>query len=159
MLNLKKVTLQYSPYEDRIRMMAEPESGEPVAFLLTLRMSRALAGMLCSHLERTLPPSSPVSRDMQLACRQRDAEWQLQPSEPVCFTSAMNDYLPEKFDLSCSPQSAAIKFPAGDDIAELRMNLVELRQLLSVFCRIFRKAGWPMDAWPEWFITEGPVSN
>lgn len=154
MLKLNKVTLQYSPYEDRIRMSGGHECGDPVAFLLTLRMSRALAGMLCSHLERSLPPGSPVSPDMQLACRQRDAEWQLQPAGPVQFETGMGMYLPEKFDLACSPNGAAITFPAGAaDTARLGMNFTELRQFLSVLHRLFLTAGWPMDCWPEWFST------
>ncbi|NTV01830.1 MAG: hypothetical protein HGB04_03470 [Chlorobiaceae bacterium] len=159
MLTLKKVTLQYSPYEDRIRISGEHDSGDPVAFLLTMRMSRMLAGLLCTHLERTAPEKRLVGRDMQLACMQRDAEWQLKPAEPVRFETGMAMYLPEKFDLSCTPEIAAIAFPAGSDRAELKMNMTELRQFLSVFYRLFRSADWPMDAWPEWFIAGEPANN
>ena len=159
MLNLNKVTLQYSPHEDRILMSGEHDGGDPVAFLLTMRMSRSIVGMLCTHLDRITPEKPVLGRDMQMACRQRDAEWQRQPAEPVRCDKGMQMFLPEKIDFSCSSGMAALIFPAGNEQAMLKMSLTELRQLLSLLHGLFLAASWPMEVWPEWLGAGEPANN
>lgn len=160
MVILKKVTVQYVRNEDRIRMTAEPDNNPPVVFWLTLRMSRLLVKSLCDHLERTTPTQPVIDRDMSLTCRQRDAEWQLQPSAPVLHTNATSNFVPDRIDVSFSPKSAAIAFPLGiSERAEMNMSPQELRQWLSLLFRMFREADWPLDIWPKWFTASEPAKN
>jgi hypothetical protein len=150
---LKKITFTYSEVEDRIRMSAELKNGEPVLFWLTLRLCRRLVRALIDHIERSVPRSSLVDTGLLLSCRQRDAEWQHESSEPVSFSAGSLKVLPEKIELSYSQHHAGLLFPLGDgQEAQLQMTLQELRQWLAILHRQFKKAGWPMEVWPAWFV-------
>jgi hypothetical protein len=139
---LTKVTCTYSELEDRIRMSAMLKEGEPVVFWLTQRLSCRIVRALTAHLEKSLSQSALVDMGLLLSCQQRDAEWQHEPSEPVPFKEETLRILPEKVDLSCSPESAALL---------LHMNFKEMRQWLAIVHRQFKNAGWPMGVWPVWF--------
>ena len=157
MVLLTKVTVRYSEVEDRIFMSALLQEGEPVVFWLTLRLCRLLVRALTDHLERSVSGSDLLDIRLLLTCQQRDAEWQHEPSEPVLYSTASQVVLPERVDLSCTAESAALLFPAGDgDIAQLPMSMQELRQWLGIVHRQFQRADWPMDVWPEWFTPTAP---
>ena len=158
MLLLTKVTVTYSEVEDRICMSAQLHEGEPVVFWLTLRLCRLLVKALTAHLERSVAGSALVDTGLLLTCRQRDAEWQHEPSEPVRYSAGSRVIVPERVDLSCTVESAALLLPVGEgDIAHLPLNLQELRQWLAIIYRQFQLAGWPLDVWPEWFIPTEPA--
>jgi len=154
---LKKVTYRYIEVEDRILMLAELDGGEPVVFWLTLRLSVRLVRELLSHLERMVPRSGLVDTGLMLACKQRDAEWRHEASEPVLYSPSLFKLLPEKVGLAYSAQHAALMFQLGDgQVTQLHMRLMELRQWLAIMYRQFQRAGWPMEVWPEWFtLSEG----
>jgi hypothetical protein len=154
-LLLTKVTCSYSEVEDRIRMSAMMKGGEPVVFWLTLRMCCRIVRELNLHLERSVSKSAlVVDMGLLLSCKQRDAEWQHKPSEPVNYSKNVLLVLPPKVSLSCSKDGAALLFPLidGQD-AKLQMSLQELRQWLAILYRQFTIAGWPMDVWPDWFMS------
>jgi len=95
-----------------------------------------------------------------LSCQQRDAEWQLEPSEPVNLSAVALRILPDKVDLSFSAEGSALLFPLGNgESALLQMSMVELRQWLAIMYRQFKNAGWPMDVWPGWFTRHGLGRN
>ena len=149
---LTKVTCTYSEIEDRIRMSAMLQEGEPVVFWLTHRLASRMVAALTLHLERSVSRSSLVDMGLLLACQQCEAEWQHEPSEPVSYKPESLRILPEKVALNCSAENAALLFPLGDGRqAQMRMNLLELRQWLAIMHRQYKKAGWPMEVWPEWF--------
>ncbi len=160
MVLLTKVTCTYSELEDRIRMSAMLKEGEPVVFWLTQRLSCRIVRALTAHLEKSLSQSALVDMGLLLSCQQRDAEWQHEPSEPVPFKEETLRILPEKVDLSCSPESAALLFPIGEgEDAQLHMNFKEMRQWLAIVHRQFKNAGWPMGVWPAWFTQAEPGRN
>ena len=157
MVLLTKVTVTYSEVEDRICMSALLQESEPVMFLLTLRLCRLLVRALTDHLERSVSGSDLLDIGLLLTCQQRDAEWQHEPSEPVRFSKGLQVLLPERVDLSYTAESAVLLFSVGDgDIAQLPMSMQELRQWLGIVHRQFKRADWPMDVWPEWFIPTAP---
>ena len=154
---LTKVTVTYSEVEDLICMSALLQEGEPVVFWLTLRLCRLVVRALTDHLERSVSGSDLIDIGLLLTCRQRDAEWQHEPSEPVHYSTGSQVVLPERVDLSCTTESVALLFPMDDgDIAQLPMSMQELRQWLGIVHRQFQRAGWPMDEWPEWFTPSAP---
>ena len=160
MVLLTKVTCSYSGVEDRIRMSALQKDGEPVLFWLTQRLSCQLVHALTSYLERSVSQSSMVDPGLLLSCKQRDAEWKHEPSEPVSYSEASNWILPEKVDMSFSDGHAVLVFPFGDGKgAQLRMSLQELRQWLGIMYRQFKHAGWSMEIWPGWFMYAEPGRN
>ena len=133
-------------------MSATLKEGEPVLFLLTHRLATRLVSVLIAHLERSVSQTTLVDIGLLLSCQQRNAEWQHEPSEPVNYSSGSHRFLPDKVDLICSAESAALLFPLGDgQQAQLQMSLLELRQWLAIMHRQYKKAGWPMEVWPEWF--------
>ena len=159
-MSLTKVTCFYSAFEDRICMSAMLNEGEPVVFWLTQRLSCLLVRALTGHLERSLSQTELIDLGLLLSCRQRDAEWQQESSEPVNIKAASFQILPEKVDMSCSDDSAALLFPMGNgEDAMLQMSLQELRQWLAIMHRQFKSAGWPMGVWPGWFSLAEPGRN
>ena len=111
LVELSKVTVTYSEVEDRICMSALVKKGDTVVFWLTYRLCSRLISALTGHLERTVSRSALVDMGLLLACRQRDAEWQHEPSEPVSFSAGSMVFLPERVDLSCSAESVTCCFP------------------------------------------------
>lgn len=157
---LTKVTQLYVPEEDRICMTAEDREGNSLAFWLTQRMCRQLVPVLCGHLDRITPGRQVVSRDLQLACRQQDAEWNFQPSEPVRIEKGARMVLPLKIDYAFTGELSSLIFPVGGEgKAELTLNARELRQWLSIMYRLFRNALWPTDIWPAWIAQAGQFQN
>ena len=133
-------------------MSAMLKEGEPVVFLLTCRLASRLIGALTAHLEQTVSRSALVDMGLLLSCRQRNAEWQHEPSAPVYSTQNSLRILPDKVNLACSSQCVVLLFPLVDgQQVELQMSLLELRQWLAIMHRQFKKANWPMEVWPEWF--------
>jgi len=161
MVHLKKITLRYVEVEDRVRMSAEhDEDGEPLVLWLTLRFCRMLVKALCRHVEKS--PSSQIAfdRDTLLSFRQRDAEGQLQPSAPVRVVPDGPMAVPERVSLSFSSEGVVMKFFSGHKaLAFMPMSQTELLQWLGLLHRIFKKAGWPLDSWPEWFTLSDHSRN
>ena len=154
---LSKVTVTYSEVEDRICMSALAKEGDPVVFWLTYRLCSRLISALTGHLERSVSRSALVDMGLLLACQQRDAEWQHEPSEPVSFRPGSLVVLPERVDLACSAESVTLLFPCGyGEMSKLQMSMLELRQWLAIVHRQFQHAGWPMQVWPEWFTQTEP---
>lgn len=152
MVLLTKVTCSYSEVEDRIRMSAMVKDGEPVVFWMTQRLCNRLVRELTGHLGKLVSQSTMIETGLLLSCYQRNAEWQHEPSTPVGFGEASLQILPEKVLLSCSAESVALLFPLiKDENAQLQLSLKELRQWMAIVYRAYQNAGWPMDAWPEWF--------
>lgn len=159
-MQLKKVTLLYIDIEDRIRMSAEPESGDPVVFWLTQRMSGRLVGVLTKYLEKSEPEPGLIDRDVQLAFQQQDAGWRHVPSSPVRVEGTALSVLPAKIDVSYNPSGVVLSLPVdAGGVARLQMNRVELRQLLGVLHHQYRQAGWPTDSWPSWVTAPEPGRN
>jgi len=157
---LTKVTCSYCGVEDRVRMSALLKEGEPVVFWLTQRLSGQLVHALTGYLERSVSRSSLVDSGLLLSCKQRDAEWRHEPSDPVSYNAASHWILPDKVDMSFSDGHALLVFPFGDGKgAELKMSLQELRQWLGIMYRQFKHAGWSMEVWPGWFTNAQPGKN
>lgn len=152
-MQLKKVTLHYSPIDDRIRMSAELEDGGYLVLWLTLRFCRLLVSTLCRRIEDTVSRQAVFDRDFLLSFRQRAAEWQHQPAAPVSpYDGVVRSVLPERLKASFSSRSVVLKFYIGtEQVARMSLSHTELRQWLGVLYRMFQKAKWPLDTWPEWF--------
>lgn len=152
-VQLKKVTLAYSPLEDRIRMTAERNDGNPQGYWLTMRMSSQLVRTVCRQLEKNDNEGGQrLDQGTRHAVQQQAAEWQYKPSEPVQASGEVPMITPASIDVAFSADRTALLFPAEKDCkASLQMNRMELRQWLSILYRMFRNAGWPLDAWPAWF--------
>lgn len=160
MIQLKKVTLNYVAVEDRIRMSAERQNGEPVVFWLTMRLCRSMVGPLCGYIEKNVQPSALVDRTTQLSVQQRQAMWELQPSEPVRTGNEITPVIPDRLDLEFLKNKVALRLPYGiREKAELQMNPQELRQWMDILYRMFRSGAWPMDEWPDWMQAEPRCVN
>lgn len=152
--------MTYHASEDRIRMTAQIKGGEQAVFWLTLRMCRLFVGSICRHLEKTGDHQARVEKNLQQSCRQREAEWKHTPSPPVSLTPQAMIVLPKSVKLSCSENGARFLFPFKEgNGALLQMSNLELRQWLAIMHKNFKKADWPMDVWPTWFMDEGSASN
>lgn len=134
-----------------------------VVFWLTLRHCRRIVPALTACLESKNADETVVDRSLTLSCRQHAAEWEQRkkPSaKPVMPSGEAHSVLPRQVTVACMEKGAALIFPLGNGkSAKLLMTLQELRQWLGILYRQFRQAGWPLDAWPEWFTNGSRSMN
>lgn len=154
-LKIKTVTLRYIEFEDRMRMAAHLDGHGQMVFWLTLRHCQHIVPALVKCLENKHGDETPTDRSLALSCRQHVAEWKQRkkpPAEPVLPSGEEHSLLPRQVTVTCGEKSVALLFPLEDGkSAQLLMNFQELRQWLGILHRQFRRAGWPLDAWPKWF--------
>ena len=162
-LKIKTVTLRYVEFEDRIRMAARLDGHGQMVFWLTLRHCRHIVPALVKCLENKHDDETPTDRSLALSCHQHAAEWEQRkkPSaEPVLPSGEERSLLPRQVTVTCGEKSVALLLPLEDGkSAQLLMSLQELRQWLGILYRQFRRADWPLDAWPEWFTGKSHDMN
>jgi len=150
---LCKVSLYYSAIEDRLCLVGNADSGAPLSFWLTLRLSRLLATQLIKFVERATPASA--AHEALLAFEQTAAELQNAPTEPVAPCEQHPPLLLSRVDLNESNGHLTLRFPLpGEDSACLTFSPTQTRQWIGILYRQFIAAGWPLDDWPDWMANE-----
>jgi hypothetical protein len=75
----------------------------------------------------------------------------LSAEPPVRAGKANMQWLAQSVDVTVTRKDVRLAF-RGDDTQHVELTLVErkLRQLLNIFLEVYRRAEWPLDAWPQW---------
>jgi hypothetical protein len=160
-VELKRVTTEMDESEDRLRLVGEIESGEPMVFWLTQRLLKRML----PHLLSWLQPSSSASRaspvpdyhtDAIQAFAQQAAVAQLPHQAPVLAHPQDNRLLVDAIDITRTPDIIALTFKSGEKKAALLLAQQPLRQWLAILHEQCRTAEWSMDVWPEWIVDSKP---
>ena len=158
---LRKFTTTYSESEDRLRLAGETTEGAAsVALWLTQRLMNRLVTVIAQWLEADTRSRAPHSLDAELhnAFIQEAATRRLEPAAPVATPLQQPPTLVISVDLRREDDFFFIIFRAGTEDADppfMRLSPTELRQWLGILHGLYRTAGWPFDAWPEWFSGVG----
>lgn len=156
---LSKFTTTYSESEDRLHLVGETAEGTAsVALWLTQRLMNRLVTLITQCIEDDIQTQASHSLDVELhhAFAQEAATRQLEPSAPVPIPPEKPPILVASVNLLRKDSRYVMIFrEEGDeentDRPFIRASHTELRQWLGIVNRLYRDAGWPLDAWPKWF--------
>jgi hypothetical protein len=163
-MELKRVTTEMDEAEDRLRLVGEVDSGEPVVFWLTQRLLKRML----PHLLSWLQPSSSASRaspvpdyhtDAVQSFAQQVAVAELPLQTPVLAQPQDSRLLVDSVDITRTPDVIALTFKSGERKAVLLLAQQPLRQWLAILHEQCRTAEWAMDVWPEWIIQSVPTAT
>ncbi len=148
---ISKVSLTYSPVEDRMRMTGRVSESEVMVFWLTLRLSQKLVRAVGDFIEKasTIPQGSDP--ELVLSFQQSAAMVRKEPADPVVAGGDAKMLLVERIDITQRKDVVLLDFfiPDGGS-AQLSLSVQNARQWLGVLRMQYQAAGWPMDLWPAW---------
>jgi hypothetical protein len=148
---LQRITTEYVELEDRIRLSAEVQGGTTMVLWISQRLWMRLLPGLISWLDGQGGSDDTHSQLMQ-GFAQQAAQSELTPQVPVKATVAGATWLVQAVDVGVSAQMLGLTFRDGSgQAATLNLEAKPLRQWLSIVRGLCQTAGWPMDAWPDWF--------
>lgn len=161
-VELKRITTEMHDLEDRLQLVGEVESGEPVVLWLTQRLLKRLV----PHLLGWLQPVAPVGKATAVAdyhtsavqsFAQQAAIAQLPEQPAVQATQQNSAWLIETIDVARTPEIIALTFKSGEQKATLLMAAQPLRQWLAILHDQCHKGEWVLDIWPEWILDSMPA--
>lgn len=157
---LQRITTEYIPEEDRLRLSAQGGAGEPVVIWLTQRVLRLMLPSLLGWLERQ--GGAVVSQTAVHSFVQQAARAQMQPVAPVARAAVETalatgaTWLVQAVDLIMADTAVQLVFRgAAGDSASLTLAPTPLRQWLSILHEHDRKAEWLLPVWPVWLSEAG----
>jgi hypothetical protein len=159
---LQRVTTEYVPVEDRIRISGETADGATIVLWLTQRLLNLLVPRLTGGLERLDSASDALLQEFA----QQAAEASLPPQPAVEATAPAASWRVDSVDILSGAEGAALTFRSEDGgAARLSMATEHLRQWLGILRRQYGAAGWTDRIWPDWMdeasrpITGSPASG
>lgn len=150
---LQRITTEYQPFEDRIKLAGLIADNQPVVMWLTQRLLRRLLPAMLGWLERQAPAATPRPEVLQTFAQEVARAAQV-PAAAVPVVSGAAEWLVRQLDVTMSDQGIVLVFQQGAD-GELErivlpMHATLLRQWLGILHDAFVEAEWPLDLWPAW---------
>ncbi len=162
---LQRITTQYSPGEDRLRLAGEVAPGQVQVLWLTQRLLGRVVPHLLQWLEQTTPGSVQGGQtgyhvDAVQGFAQQAARAQLRLQPPVLSRSDSRQWLVGTVDVTAGPHNMALLFKgtAAPEQAQLSLSPQALHQWLGILHDQYRAAHWPMLLWPEWMTQSAPTN-
>jgi len=148
---LLKVTTEFSPLEDRVRMAGITGDGQPVVIWLTRRLVSVLLPVLLDWLEGRSAPVSDEHRQIMQEFEQQAAFNSIEQSEPVQAAQDSEAMLATAVDISHDDHNAYLTF-RGETGGAFRLPMANqvLRQWLQILYRADCAAEWRLPQWPAW---------
>lgn len=152
---LQRVTTEYVPVEDRIRISGETADGATIVLWLTQRLLNLLIPRLTGGLERAGSTSDALLQEFA----QQAAEASLPPQPAVEATAPAASWRVDSVDIVSGAEGAALTFRSEDGgAARLSMATEHLRQWLGILRRQYGAAGWIDRVWPAWMEEATPLA-
>ena len=157
MFVVNKITQEYDPFEDRIRLNLEIQNGLCVTLWVTQRLLNSLIQTLTKlideSLKRELNAKSAAKIDNLQTWKQTLASASLPKAASVEVGDIIDMGLMTSVEISRKKENYIIflKWQA-DGKARMTLNDLQLRQLLDVCSRLITKAKWRIDNFPEWLM-------
>lgn len=144
---LKRVTTEYIPIEDRIRISGETADGATIVLWLTQRLLNRLVPRLTGGLERAELASDALLQEFA----QQAAEASLPPQRAVEVAAPTANWRVDSVDILSGAEGAALTFRSENGgAARLSLATEHLRQWLGILRRQYGAAGWTDRVWPDW---------
>lgn len=174
-LALQRITTQYVPQEDRLRLAGEGPAQQVVVLWLTQRLLGRLVPHLCGWLEQQSAASVPQSlQAVQQSFAQQaamaalhhsaQAPVQVPQAQPAAEgTTPHSGQVVQAVDITPVGDAAlqlGFKDGAGRVQAQLRLEALPLRQWLVIVQAQYAAADWPTPNWPQWLqADDAPAGN
>lgn len=157
MTELKRITTQYDPVEDRIRVTGTGDDGRTLTLWLTQRLLNRLAAHLCQGLENKAAkparsPEQPLRTHVEQAFAQQRAKAEQGRLPPVVPSTDTPQWRVDNVDVKLGKGGARLTFKGAGDSQQALLTLAQpaLRQWLGIVYEQYRRSGWPLQAWPAW---------
>lgn len=160
MTQLHRISTQYDPDEDRIRLTGTDDGGQTLVLWLTQRLLNRLMPHLCEGLEKMAAqpgkPSSAAGQDlrahMEQSFAQQKAKAELPRQQPVVPVADAAQWRVDTVDVKhgASGVRIVLKRAAEGHQATLTLPTPVLRQWLGIVFEQYRRAGWSAQVWPAW---------
>lgn len=168
MKHFERITTEYVDAEDRICMAGTLSDGEVVQAWFTQRLLQRLVPALVQWLQaQDAGPTGPdaLRAEVMHGFAQQAARAQLSPQHPVLPVPGDAVWLVYAVDVARHPRAVRLTFKgtrSGEaDVAALgALTLAPqpLRQWLNILYDNYRKAAWPLQAWPDWVSDSAPAA-
>lgn len=158
-LTLERLTLNYVAAEDRIRLVGVRKDGDAIVLWLTQRLCNQAVHSLTRVLEKLAEERGGLARNAMLAFQQSAARRSNPPSSsPITAGPAAAQALVRVIEMRQNSRRFVLAFKFGKEShAEIALTVPGLHRWLLVLHSQYGKAGWNMQAWPEWFETADVV--
>lgn len=156
MKNLQRITTEYDPSEDRVRLTGSSEEEEARVLWLTQRLLNRLVPHLCQRLEKEAPQRPGGERSLRAQLEQSFAQQRaraaLSGQAPVQAPANVSAWRVDAVDLKFEAGGVRLTFKGAlqADLAVLQLPLFGLRQWLGILHGQYRRAAWPLQVWPVW---------
>jgi len=156
---LQKITVTYSPEEDRLRLTAAAGEQQTVVYWITRRMLGVLLTPMFKWLEgragQGLGETNETvqrSKEARLAMAQSKAQASMTNETPVAASPNSTNHLLSSVDVKTEPNRFLLLLPVEDAKGVIPFEQESLLQWLNILHRIASQADWQLTQWPTWFI-------
>ena len=152
MAETRKISLLYSPAEDRLALDIEDVEGAGTRLWLTQRLCRMLVSTLVPMLRKVamhrLPPDA---RETAQSWAQAAAMADFGKTPGVRVQPDGISGLVEAVHISPPGEQMTLTFDFGTGRSRVvSLDVPALRQTLAVMYRLHVEAGWSLEIWPSW---------
>ncbi|WP_342116660.1 hypothetical protein [Pseudoduganella sp. OTU4001] len=158
---LQKVTTEFSPEEDRLRIAGVTEDGQQAVVWLTRRMLGMLLPLLVKQLDEQFLSATPEHRDVLQEFAQQAAQDALDVGvEPVKAQQDAMTLLPLNVDLATMENGLLLTFRTDPGTGfRLPLSGDSLRQWLHILYKAHTAANWQLPQWPAWLTGTPETEN
>lgn len=153
---LQRITTQFVPVEDRIRLAGEGAVGNTHVLWLTRRLADRLMPVLLRWLEERMPTQDSWQAGLMQSFAQQAASVALMPQVPVHGDVSSTSWLVAEVDIVRGERQLELccKGAAGEQVS-LVLESQPLRQWPGIIHKAYRQAEWPLAVWPQWLVESG----
>jgi hypothetical protein len=153
MNELTRLTTEFVPIEDRIRITGETGTDKTTVTLwLTQRLANQLVPHLCTWLEKKT--GSDMRGEIMQNFAQQAALAAMEPQPPVQASEGSISGLVRSMNIQTGHEGVRMTFGQADERQEedatLTLQTKALRQWLGILHSQYLKGGWPLTVWPDW---------
>jgi hypothetical protein len=156
-VRLTRLTTEYVPAEDRMRLAGETAPDQAVVIWITRRLLDRVLPHLFGWLERKGPavPQASIATglgELVQGMAQQSARAALPVQPPVNAARASRSWLVSSIDVTTEESLVRLTFaaPPGEEAVSIDLAINPLRQWLNIVHDRYRQAEWPMQGWPAW---------
>ncbi|WP_395402256.1 hypothetical protein ACHMW6_29225 [Pseudoduganella sp. UC29_106] len=155
---LERVTTEFCPPEDRMRMAGMTNGGKQVVIWLTRRMLSLLLPVVLRRFDELSASVSPEHRQILQEFAQQAARDSMEAPTPVQAGPECEAILPTSVDVAHDERHVALTF-RDEGVRSFRLTLDNqaLRQWLQMLHQADCAADWQLSQWPDWIA--GPAGH
>lgn len=141
---LSRLTLDYSPDEDRMKLTGLTQDGALVVAWLSLRLLGRLVPHLLTRYAVIVAPAVPTAESLQLSIPQ---EMSSGAEEPVLPAHDTPSFLVGTADMTQGTDAMVLALRGAGDEVRFAIPSSKMAHWLSGLKQLYQVAEWPMTIW------------